>query len=94
MGRGGGRRQERYSETALSEAHYSEGYLYIINKGNETLLTCGTVRAHEQLATRAQELTSRPSRSVSQDAEVPEQYCTAALCPVVPLVEPKKNTSP
>jgi hypothetical protein len=25
----GERRQERYSETALSEAHYSGGYLYV-----------------------------------------------------------------
>jgi hypothetical protein len=30
MGRGGERRQERYSETVLSEEHYSGGYLYVV----------------------------------------------------------------
>jgi hypothetical protein len=32
MGRGGGRRQECYSETVLSEAHYTRGYLYTKTK--------------------------------------------------------------
>jgi hypothetical protein len=30
-----GRRQERNSETALSEPHYSGGYLYILDQGCE-----------------------------------------------------------
>jgi hypothetical protein len=37
----GGRRQEHYSETALSEAHYSGGYLYI----------CGMVWTHSHIIT-------------------------------------------
>jgi hypothetical protein len=31
-----GGRQGRYSETALSEAHYSEGYLYLPHSDNES----------------------------------------------------------
>lgn len=55
------------------------------------MLTCGKVQAHEQPAIQFQELTSHPLRSVSQDVEAPEQCCTEALCPVVPLAEPENH---
>jgi hypothetical protein len=44
---GGRRRQERYSETALSEEHYSRGYLYFsVNKVKNMILKGNGILPH------------------------------------------------